>query len=428
MAIFGRKSARQRLRRAARDSLTIPAFNSPIDCTPWVIGGLWPPELSTIDAETSTLGEYLKADLQRITSGANDELKMIRRAGTADSARQAEETRVINEARARAVRRVESTVRQLRMSAAEVTTQFPRPLVAKDSLGTDIDETQAISAVTATEPAVDAAIQSAPEPRRQTANSGHHHAVVVDTDDEPEASVAEHPDPAIEEDASTPSAEAVPWQEPTESDRDRLQRLLAFVVQQEPRLNWAVGDHVDGMTVLVTDLAHGWIPPGIALPDGVRLLEPERRTGRASALVGESTRTATYVPGDFLRRSTDFAATKSSLQPRELPAVEDLGWELGEATHWRDGLPRMVYTSARAAAAGTGVVEEEVDLLRVHLDTARYQLVVRYPDVDPALLLNCLLLAATEGIVTGDTISANYHFAWFQKLNSPPASRWAANP
>jgi hypothetical protein len=72
-----------------------------------------------------------------------------------------------------------------------------------------------------------------------------------------------------------------------------LRRLVAFVVHQEPRLNWAIGDRPDGTTVLVSDLAHGWIPPGVALPEGVRLLQPERRTGKVSALVGETTRTLT---------------------------------------------------------------------------------------------------------------------------------------
>jgi hypothetical protein len=105
--------------------------------------------------------------------------------------------------------------------------------------------------------------------------------------------------------------------------------------------------------------------------------------------------------------------------------VEDLGWELGEATRWRDGVPRMVHTLAKAAAAGTGVADEEVDLLRVHLDTARYQVLVQYPDVDPGLLLNCMLLAATERSVAGDAIAANYHLAWFRKLDSPPTTKWA---
>jgi hypothetical protein len=170
------------------------------------------------------------------------------------------------------------------------------------------------------------------------------------------------------------------------------------------------------------------VPAGIKLPSGVRLLEPGRRTGRASALIGDTTRAATYSPGDPLGWSIDFATTQSSVQPRELPAVEDLGWQLIQATHWRDGVPRIVHTLAKAAAAGTGVVDDEVDLLRVHLDTARYRLLDQYPDVDPALLLNCLLVAATEAIVTGDLISANYHFSWFQKLDAPPAGGWAANP
>jgi hypothetical protein len=71
---------------------------------------------------------------------------------------------------------------------------------------------------------------------------------------------------------------------------------------------------------------------------------------------------------------------------------------------------------AEAAAAGTVVVDQEVDVLRVHLDTSRYQLLVQYPNLNPALLLKCLLMAATEGIASGDVVSANYHLAWYQKL------------
>jgi hypothetical protein len=44
---------------------------------------------------------------------------------------------------------------------------------------------------------------------------------------------------------------------------------------------------------------------------------------------------------------------------------------------------------------------------------------IQYPDVDPGLFLNCLLLAATEAAVTGDPVAANYHLAWFQKLSAP---------
>jgi Family of unknown function (DUF5631)/Family of unknown function (DUF5632) len=513
VAIFGRITARQRLRRATRESLEIPAFSSHIDCTPWVTGGLWPAELSTTTAETASLADYLRADLQRITRSANDELTFIKRAGMTDSTREAEEARVIDEARARAERRVESTLRHVRAMKAEMLAGHRRPQVTEHFAGRDIHETRVIPAVTGGEPAVAAPTDAAPEPQESTETDRPETpvappvpaALLAEDHDEPEDSVARHraPDdddavttvitpestaqevPEVTGTVEVPQAtealevvepseaaeigetpeisatlqalEAVEAAEPetvealetveplegpdtvealeaveirvvAESDSERLHRLLAFVVHQEPRLNWAVGDHADGTTLLVTDLAHGWIPSGITLPAGVRLLGPGRRAGKVSALVGEATRTATYTPGDFIGRPADVAATESSVQPRELPPVDDLGWELGRATHWRDGLPRLVHTLAKAAAAGTGVVEEEVDLLRVHLDTARYQLLSQYPDVGRALLLNCLLLAATESLVSGDLISANYHLAWFQKLDKPPASQWTTKP
>ena len=105
----------------------IPAFRSPVDCTPWVTGGLWPAELSTVTAETAPLVKYLKADLQKIVNSANEELKNIRCAGLIDSTRQAEEARVINDARAFAVRRVESTVRHLHNMKSKLPTKY-RPV------------------------------------------------------------------------------------------------------------------------------------------------------------------------------------------------------------------------------------------------------------------------------------------------------------
>jgi hypothetical protein len=114
VAIFGRNSARQRLRRAAQESLEIPAFSAPVDCTAWVTGGLWPAELSTVTADTAPLVKHLKADLQRIVNTTNDRLTSLRRERVADPGRPAEEARIIGEARAFALNRVESTVRMLR--------------------------------------------------------------------------------------------------------------------------------------------------------------------------------------------------------------------------------------------------------------------------------------------------------------------------
>jgi hypothetical protein len=472
----------------------MPAFSSPIDCTPWVVGGLWPAELSTITDENASLAEHLRSDLQRITSRTNDELKILKRSGMDDAARSAAQTRTIDEARAHAARRVESAIRHLHARKAPARPRHPRKPAAERFAHSDLDKTQVIPAVAPgpePEPAVEEpaaslddaaettvmpqlhvppkAITEEPEPEPvvdallpvddDEDGAGGRHRISGDEDDDAQTAVLPEA-PAVDAEPETaaiavePIAEDVEAQAPenqqegpgddaaetgaipaaetpaaavqTESDSERLQRLLAFVVRQEPQLNWAVGDRADGTTVLATDLAHGWVPSGITLPAGVRLLAPARRTGKAATLLGETTRSVTYTPGDRVGRAADFAATEPSVQARELLAVDDLGWELGRVTHWRDGLPRLVHTLAKAATAGTGVVEEEADLLRVHLDTARYQVLTQYPDVDPALLLNCLLLAATESSVAGDPISANYHFAWFQKLDEPPASQWTS--
>jgi hypothetical protein len=519
VAIFGRNTARQRLRRAAQESLKIPAFRSPVDCTPWVTGGLWPAELSTVTAETAPLVKYLKADLQRIVNSANEELKNIRCAGLIDSTRQAEEARVINDARAFAVRRVESTVRHLHTMRSkmatehrpvngavdtEKTTRFklapprPEPTPPTDTPEPaapeqDFQPAPSVEQPKSWEPApledwdLPLAEPSEPETAEfETAEPETFEFEITEPEiAEPEESrpkhalesddtevleelasllqqitpLAEPPVveplavqpmvaeplavevPAVEPPSPVPAAghaepgtdvpEAtrhLPVVEPAESERDRLERLLKFVARQEPGLRWAIGTREDGTTLLVTDLAHGWIPPGITLPAEVELLEPARRTGAAAALLGQTTLSAKYAPGDPLGWATDYEVTDTSSQPRELPAVDDLGWVLGEATHWRDGLPRMVNTLAKAGAAGTGIVEAEIDILRVYLDTSRYQLLAQYPDIDAGLLLNCLLLAATEGIATKNQVSANYHFAWFQLLSAPPASRWKAGP
>nr|WP_231119592.1 DUF5631 domain-containing protein [Mycobacterium intracellulare] len=285
-----------------------------------------------------------------------------------------------------------------------------------------LEETQVIPVVTDAEPPFAAPADRAPAPVEEPVEpveNGRHHAPAEepaeDTRDEPAAVSQEAPAEAAEPVVAAPTAIEKPVT-PTGFDKARLNRLLEFVVRQEPRLSWAIGDRADGTTVLVTDLAHGWIPSGISLPAGVRLLEPGRRGGRVAALIGDTARVVTYAPGDSLRRSADFAATRSSVEPRQLPAIDDLARVLSQATRAHAELPKIVTRLADATAAGTFVVDQEVDVLRVHLDTARYQLLVQYPNVNPGLLLKCMLMAATEGIASGDTVSANYHLAWYRML------------
>ena len=178
MAIFGRITARQRLRRAARESLTIPAFSSSVDCTPWVTGGLWPAELSTATDETATLASYLKDDLQRIIRSANDELRTIKLAGMPDFAQQAEEARVVDEARARAERRVESTMRQLHAVKAEAPVEHERPQDVESLNGADLEKTAIIPVVT------DVEAPEATEGDRDEAPVGGPPASEVATDEE----------------------------------------------------------------------------------------------------------------------------------------------------------------------------------------------------------------------------------------------------
>lgn len=644
------------MKRASQQALSTPSFRTPADCTPWVLGGLWPTELNAVTTETATMAEYLKRDLQRIADSANEKMRILAESGLHGDERTAEETRVINVARAFAVLRVESTVRQLRKEAIGFQTEYlrldsaanrdtpaieqtqivdmselrealrkgaqtdarrdesrrepvngrrrhgrhaaERPPVTVDAEEVQAQEVQAeevqeMPAVPVSEPADRSEPrrwwESAPPPPQAPAASFEENEPpgpppepletpeapgarempglpdtpppdIVQVPEAPEApeapevpevreAVAEVPPEPAAEPGTPAAAEQVPappraapltapsaggalgWTGPvTESPitprgagvtgpapttpagtepepvapaatghqrqpepepeaeleplprpeeiplqwfggrvedppeyvppprpapRDtpaapvarpvapvpatprradaagadgepRLARLLEYVARQEPGLRWAIGVRADGVTVLVTDLAYGWIPPGVDLPADVELLAPGRRRGNATALLGQAGDTVSrlvYAPGDPFRGGGEAEAGASSA-PRQLPDVDDLGWKLGEATHWRDGLPRMVNTLARAAAAGTGVVEAELDVLRVHLDTARYQLMSLYPDVDPNVLLNCLLLAATEALATGDKVAANYHFSWFEALSAPAGSQW----
>jgi hypothetical protein len=202
----------------------------------------------------------------------------------------------------------------------------------------------------------------------------------------------------------------------------RLQRLVDFVAHQEPRLRWAAGDRHDGTTVLVTDLASGWIPPGIAIPSVVSLVEPGDRRGDIDSLLGQVSFRASYTPLHYLPEAADETnPIPISPRPRQVPAVDELGWELGRATNWRDGLPQMAHTLAKAASAGTGVADKEVEFLHRHLATLVDTVLRSYPDdVDAAAVANWQLLASIDALAASDNIGANYHFAWFQALNYVP--------
>lgn len=201
--------------------------------------------------------------------------------------------------------------------------------------------------------------------------------------------------------------------------RQRLQRLLDAVARQEPKLRWAIGDRADGTTVLTTDLASGWIPPHIDIPTGITLLPPEHRRPDLTAMLGETTLIAAHSPGQYIPAAEDAEPVSTSIRARRTADVDDLGWELAQATKWRDGLPRLAHTLAKAVSTGTGYLDSEVDLLREHLAAVTPQTLTDYPDnVDPAKVGNWQLLATIDALINNEKTSANYHLAWFQTLNS----------
>lgn len=193
----------------------------------------------------------------------------------------------------------------------------------------------------------------------------------------------------------------------------RLQRLVNSVARQQPRLAWAAGDRTDQITVLTTDLASGWVPPGVELPSPVTLLAPARRRGNLEALLGDVAVVASYTPVHHLAANDD-EPIATSTRPRSAPDINELGWELCQATQWRDGLPRLAHTLAKAASAGSGVLDSEVDLLHKHLKTVSAQVLDGYPDkIDAHAVGNWQLLAAIEALIGGNKTVANYHLAWF---------------
>lgn len=205
------------------------------------------------------------------------------------------------------------------------------------------------------------------------------------------------------------------------STQARLQRLVDFVARQEPRLSWAAGESPDGTTMLVTDLASGWIPPGIEIPSAVTLVDPAHRRGNLESLLGEVSVTANYTRLHYVPPAEDSEPVPTSARARQGPLVDELGWELGQATKWRDGLPRLAHTLAKATSAGTGVLDSEVELLRENLDGVADQVLDTYPDhVDAAAVGNWQLLATIDALVAADKTAAHYHFAWFQALDHGP--------
>lgn len=206
------------------------------------------------------------------------------------------------------------------------------------------------------------------------------------------------------------------------SEQQRLQRLVDAVARQEPRLSWAAGLRDDGITtLLVTDLAGGWIPPHVRLPAHVTLLEPaaRRRDAGAVDLLGAVTVAAAHQPNAFIAEpDRDAPALTGDRAARSAcPKVDELGPTLVDAVRRRDGLPRIAQALAAPAVRKTGVLENEAELLGERIAEIQHSVLNGYPQHDPSAVGDWMLLAAIQALIDGHEYLAHYHLSWFEMLS-----------
>ncbi|OBH27054.1 Tat (twin-arginine translocation) pathway signal sequence [Mycobacterium sp. E342] len=205
-------------------------------------------------------------------------------------------------------------------------------------------------------------------------------------------------------------------------EQQRLQRLVDAVARQEPRISWAAGLRDDGTTtLLVTDLAGGWIPPHVKLPAHVTLLEPapRRRDATVVDLLGAVVVAAAHEHNTYVAEADPEAPPLTGDRPARsaAPQVDELGPALVEAVRRRDGLPRIAQAIAAPAVRRTGVLENETQLLRTCIADIQNLVLTAYPNHDPGAVGDWTLLAAIEAMIDGHKYLANYHMAWFDVIS-----------
>lgn len=206
------------------------------------------------------------------------------------------------------------------------------------------------------------------------------------------------------------------------AEQQRLQRLVDAVARQEPRLSWAAGLRDDGTTtLLVTDLAGGWIPPHVRLPAHISLLEPATRRHDANVvdLLGAITVAAAHHANTYVGEPGPEEPVLSGDRPARsaAPEVDELGPTLVDAVRRRDGLPRIAQAVAAPAVRKTGVLESESELLRECVTEIQHSVLAAYPNHDPAAVGDWMLLAAIEALIDDHEYLANYHLAWFDAIS-----------
>ena len=204
-------------------------------------------------------------------------------------------------------------------------------------------------------------------------------------------------------------------------EQQQLDDKVAAVARQEPRVAWAAGLRDDRTTVMVTDLASGWIPPHVQLPGGVKLLEPVRRRGDVSDLLGTVVLSAHHKPNSYIPSAgPDEPPPGSGERARYGHQVEELGPSLvAAARRMTDGLPRLVLTAA-AQATRNGLAPDEIQALDAILDDYRARVLDDYPRHGSADVSAWMLLAAVEAALAGRRDLAAYHLTWLTTAATKP--------
>lgn len=199
-----------------------------------------------------------------------------------------------------------------------------------------------------------------------------------------------------------------------------LQRTLDAVARQAPNLAWAAGLRDDETTtVLVTDLAAGWIPPTVKLPTGLTLLDPAHRRRGTSAvdLLGAVIAAATHEPNTYITEAGPHDPLPGSGErARYGQHLDELGPTLIDAAGASSRLPRIVQTVAQAMARRSGVADNEVELFRQVAGDTATRVLSAYPEHAPRDVADWMLLAAIDALIEGSEELARYHLAWHETV------------
>jgi len=469
------------------------------DCSAAVLDGVWPYELIQPRPETEQMSRYLHDDLMRIVARANEELAALAmQVGTPPEQRIAEEVRLVNVARAMAVLRVESTVRQMGrrslLASPDVGTRRavqservhqqppPPPSPTPEPVGQPVHQnnvapavvppevrrsrhaarhdTEVIAAVVADsvgpvavagtaevqagEPWLNGAVEHAqgggaedatsspgPAAEGQRSTESLSDAQIVDTTTAPSPPAVVRPQPRPEPPPASPAPEPVaappqhrapppprhrpsppPPQQALPAQVD-LRAVLGVLARQQPALNWLAGRQADGSTVIMTDVASGWIPPGIVVPASVVVLAPAQRSGhmRDWEPLQPSLR---YGPGDRIEGRVPVG--KAVEAPFAVVEIDDLANRLAEETRGSQQLAPLAHELAAARAAGVEVLDAEREVLAVYVETAVQSMLAQYPSVSESDAVSCMLLAAAEALAAGRDVLAAYHYGWYESL------------